>query len=134
MKSLAIVFVAAAGLLALSDVNAAGLCRLHAGRAGGRLLCAPVAAYGGAPIAAYSPVVAASPVVATAYYAPQAAYYPRTAPYYAAQPVVAPYYVARPVVAPAVAIGPVYATPVVVRAKVYVPGEPVRNFFCAITP
>jgi hypothetical protein len=90
-----------------------------------------------APVAAYyatGPVAAYSPVVATAYYAPPAAYYPAPVPYYAASPVVAPvpapYYAAAPV-----AVAPVYYGPaVVVRPKVYVRGEPVRNVLRAVTP
>jgi hypothetical protein len=84
-----------------------------------------------APVAAYyatGPVVPYAPVVTTAYYAPPAAFYPAPAPYYVAAPIVAP------VVAP-VAVAPVYYGPaVVVRPKVYVRGEPVRNVLRAVTP
>jgi hypothetical protein len=66
---------------------------------------------------AYYPV---APVY-SAYYAPPvySAYYP------------APVVVARPVYAPAAVY---YGAPYVVRPKVYVYGEPVRNFFRAVTP
>ena len=81
----------------------------------------PVAAYYGA-----APVVNYGPVVATSYYAP--------APYYVAAPVVTPYYVASPVVVGPYAVGPVYGRPVIVRPKIYVPGQPVRNVLRAATP
>ena len=72
--------------------------------------------YAYSPVTAYSPVVtesvtAYSPVVTTAY-SPVVSY--------------------SPVVTTPVATA--YYTPVVVRPKYYVPGEPVRNFFRALTP
>jgi hypothetical protein len=76
----------------------------------------------------YSPVVTPAPVPVTTYYAPA----PVTT-YYAPAPVVT----YSPVVT---AYGPVVAAPVVVgrpayaRTKVYYPGQPVRNFFRAVTP
>jgi hypothetical protein len=96
---------------------------------------------GPAPVAAFyapAPVVGYGPVVGTSYYAP-APYYAAPAPYYAASPVVAPYYVASPVavapgVAPPVAVAPVYGRAVIVRPKVYVVGQPVRNVLRAVTP
>ncbi len=65
-----------------------------------------VTAYAPAPVVAYSPVIPAAPVVA---YSPVITGY---APYAA----------------------PVGYGTVVVRPKVYVVGQPVRNFFRAITP
>jgi hypothetical protein len=123
MKTLAIVSLAAAGLLAVSSANAQAYI--------GYMPAAPVVAYYQAPIVPYGPVLAApvaGPVVSTAYYAP--------APYFVAQPVAVPYYVAQPVVAPAVvpAVAPVYGRAVVVRPKVYVVGQPVRNVLRAVTP
>ena len=118
MKNLAIAFLAAAGLVAASQANAQAYI--------GYMPAAPVVAYYAAPVATYSPVVT------TAYYAPQTVYYSAPAPYYVAQPVVTPYYVARPVVAPAVV--PVYGRAVVVRPKVYVAWQPVRNVIRAVTP
>jgi hypothetical protein len=85
-----------------------------------------------APAVAYyapAPVVAYSPVVATAYYVPQTVYYSAPVPVVVAAPVAAPQYVAPPV-----AVAPVYGRPVVVRPKVYVVGEPVRNVIRAVTP
>ncbi len=64
-----------------------------------------------APTVVYSPPVVAAPAVTT--YSPVVTTY---------TPVVTTY---TPVVA---------AQPVIVRPKVYVPGQPVRNFFRAITP
>jgi hypothetical protein len=88
-----------------------------------------------APVAGYyttGPVVPYAPVPTTAYYAPPAAFYPAPAPYLVAAPVVTP--VVTPVVAP-VAVAPVYyGRAVVVRPKVYVRGEPVRNVLRAVTP
>ena len=84
---------------------------------------------GPVPVATYyaAPAVTVSPVVTTAYYAP--------APYYVAAPVATPYYVAAPVVAPYPALAPVYyGRAVIVRPKVYVVGQPVRNVLRAVTP
>ncbi|MGO9108610.1 MAG: hypothetical protein ACLP9L_05190 [Thermoguttaceae bacterium] len=84
---------------------------------------------GPAPVAAYyapAPLVSYGPVVSTSYYAP--------IPYYVASPVVTPYYVASPVAVGAVAVGPIYGRPVIVRPKIYVPGQPVRNVLRAVTP
>ena len=68
----------------------------------------------------------------SSYSVPYAAY---SAPYTSYSPAVTPAAVAPTVVAP---VAPVYgAVPVysgVVSSKVYYPGEPVRNFFKAITP
>jgi hypothetical protein len=88
-----------------------------------------------APVAGYyatGPVATYAPVVATAYYAPQAVYYPAPAPYYVASPVATPYYAAAPVAVAPVYYG--YGPAVVVRPKVYVRGEPVRNVLRAVTP
>ncbi len=88
-----------------------------------------------APVAGYyatGPVAMYAPVVATAYYAPPAAYYPAPAPYYVASPVAVPYYAAAPVAVAPVYYG--YGPAVVVRPKVYVRGEPVRNVLRAVTP
>jgi hypothetical protein len=108
---------------------------------------------------AQAQVYLSSPVV-TSYYAPApvyvrprvAAYYAPTETYYApeAGPVVTSYYASTPVTsyyapapvtsyyapttayyAPTTAY---YGSPYYVRPKVYVAGEPVRNFFRAITP
>jgi hypothetical protein len=93
-----------------------------------------------APVPAVSyyspaPVVGYGPVVATSYYAPQTVYYSAPAPYYVAAPVATPYYVASPYVPAPVAMAPVYyGRPVIVRPKVYIPGQPVRNVFRAVTP
>ncbi len=76
------------------------------------------------PVATYyapAPVVSYGPVVSTSYYAP--------APYYVAAPVVTPYYAASPV-----AVAPVYGRAVIVRPKVYVVGQPIRNVLRAVTP
>ena len=70
------------------------------------------------PVTTYAPVVQ-RPV--TTYYAPPVATPVTT--YYA--PAVTAVPVATPVVA---------ARPVVVRTKVYIPGQPVRNILRAITP
>jgi hypothetical protein len=121
MKSLSIVFAAVVLLAVASSASAQAYV----------VPAAPV------PLAAYyapAPAVAYGPVVATSYYAPQAVYYsaPAPVPYYAAAPVATPYYVASPV---PVAVAPVYYGPkVVVRPKVYVRGEPVRNVLRAVTP
>jgi len=70
----------------------------------------------------YAPatVVPTTVLPRTAYYAPTTAYYApaATTAYYA----------------PAVAAPVVVGSPAVIRSKVYYPGEPVRNFFKAITP
>jgi hypothetical protein len=87
---------------------------------------------GPAPVAAYyapAPVVSYGPVVSTSYYAPAPYYAAAPLPYYAASPVVTPYYVARPV-----AVAPLYGPTVIVRPKVYVVGQPVRNVLRAVTP
>jgi hypothetical protein len=88
------------------------------------------------PVVSYyapAPAVSYGPVATTSYYAP-APYYAAAAPvpYYAAAPV--PYYAAAPVMGGPVAFAPVYARPVIVRTKVYIPGEPVRNVLRAVTP
>jgi hypothetical protein len=86
-----------------------------------------------APAVAYyapAPVVGYGPVVATSYYAPQVAYYAAPAPYVVASPVVTTaYYAPAPV-----AVAPVYGPAVVVRPKVYIYGQPVRNVLRAVTP
>lgn len=72
-----------------------------------------------APVYAYRPTVVRGPVVAYSPVAPVVAYSPVVA---------APAYgVAGPVMVPA-------GRPVTVSTKVYVPGQPVRNFFKAVTP
>jgi hypothetical protein len=75
-------------------------------------------------VTAYSPITTYSPIVTAA---PVTAYRPVVTTY---SPVVTSY-------APVTSYRPVvtsYYTPYVVRSKVFVPGEPVRNFFRAITP
>jgi hypothetical protein len=67
-------------------------------------------------VRAYSPVVTAAPTVV---YRPPVVYSPVVTTY---SPVVTAY---SPIVA---------ARPVLIRPKVYVAGQPVRNFFRAITP
>lgn len=59
----------------------------------------------------------------TAYYAPTTSYYAPTTTYYAPTPVTSYY-------APTT----VYSPGVVYSSKVYVAGQPVRNFFRAVTP
>ncbi len=107
--------------------------------------CTPtVVQYGAAPAAVSTPAptVTYSPVVQTAVPAPVVTYRPVVpAPtvVYRAPVVAAPVTVYRPV-APVTVYSPVVAAPVVaarpavVRTKVYYPGEPIRNFFKAITP
>jgi hypothetical protein len=91
-----------------------------------------------------SPIVA-DPVVVTSYYAPAPACPPAGCATCYEAPTCCPTtvcypptacYVARPVwAAPAVVPAPwVVGRPVIVHPKVYVPGQPVRNFFRAITP
>ena len=95
---------------------------------------------GPVPVTTYyapAPVVSYGPVATTWYYAPAPYYAAAPAPYYAAAP--APYYVAAPVVTPyyvarPVAVAPVYGSAVIVRPKVYVVGQPVRNLLRAVTP
>lgn len=77
---------------------------------------APVTAY--SPVTSYAPTVTYSPVVTS----PVVTTYSPVVTSYAA-----PVTTYRPVVTS-------YYTPYVVRTKVFVPGEPVRNFFRAITP
>ena len=87
---------------------------------------------GPVPVTTYyapAPVVSYGPVATTWYYAPAPYYAAAPAPYYVAAPVVTPYYVARPV-----AVAPVYGSAVIVRPKVYVVGQPVRNLLRAVTP
>jgi hypothetical protein len=78
-----------------------------------------------APVVAYRPVVVRGP-------APVVAYSPVASPIVAYSPVASPVVAYSPVAPMPV----VYAAgrPVVVSTKVYVPGQPVRNFFKAITP
>lgn len=85
--------------------------------------------YAPTPVTAYSPVTS---------YAPTVTYSPVVTSPVVTSPVVTTY---SPVVttyaAPVTTYRPVvtsYYTPYVVRSKVFVPGEPVRNFFRAITP
>ena len=79
------------------------------------------------PVVVQRPVVAAPTVTAPVVSARPAL----TAPVFST-PVVA----ARPVITsvPVATSYNVYAPPVIVRPKVYVPGQPVRNFFRAVTP
>ena len=89
---------------------------------------------------AHHPYVALLPVAP----APYAAYYgpapvvPYYAPVAAAPYIPAPamaYYRPGPVVAPApVVVAPAYGRAVVIRPKVYVAGQPVRNLLRAVTP
>jgi hypothetical protein len=94
------------------------------------------ACYAPAPVTTYyapSPVTtyyAPTPVTSyyaptTSYYAPTTSYYAPTTSYYAPTPVTS-YYAATPYVA-GYAPAPVY-----VRPRVYVPYQPVRNFFRAL--
>jgi hypothetical protein len=87
--------------------------------------------YSPAPVASYGPVVSTSYYAPeTVYYAAPTPYYAAPTPYYVASPVATPYYVASPYVA-----APAYYGPsVIVRPKVYVRGEPVRNLIRAVTP
>lgn len=82
------------------------------------------------PVTTYSPIVTSSPTVV---YSPVTSA-PVATPVVSYSPVMgySPMISYSPVVA-----SPVYgmaASPVVVRSKVYVPGQPVRNFLRAITP
>jgi hypothetical protein len=81
-----------------------------------------------APVYTYRPTIVRGPVVAYSPVAPTVTYSP-VAPVVAYSPVVAApaYGVAGPVMVPA-------GRPVTVSTKVYVPGQPVRNFFKAVTP
>ncbi len=74
----------------------------------------------------YAPVVAA-PV--TTYYAPVVS--PPVTTYYAPAPVTTYY---APAATTVVATPVVAARPVIIRPKVYIPGQPVRNVLRAITP
>ena len=75
-----------------------------------------------APVVTYRPV-APAPVIAYSPVAPTVTYYGAApAPVVAYSPVVG-----APVIVPV-------GRPVTVSTKVYVPGQPVRNFFKAITP
>ena len=79
---------------------------------------APVTTYYAPTTTYYAPAPVTSyyaPAPVTSYYAPTTAYYAPTTAYYA----------------PTTAY---YGSPYYVRPKVYVAGEPVRNFFRAITP
>lgn len=83
-----------------------------------------------APVYTYRPTIVRGPVVAYSPVAPTVTYSPvAPAPVVAYSPVVAApaYGVAAPVMVPA-------GRPVTVSTKVYVPGQPVRNFFKAVTP
>lgn len=91
------------------------------------------------PMTVFSPAVAAPPfatpwmpVESTTVYSPVTGYVqpPIYAPVTVFSPVVAAPPVLPPVVVATVPVGPA----VVVRPKVYVQGQPVRNFFRAITP
>jgi len=95
---------------------------------------APVTTYYAPSYVAPSYVAPVPSVVVprTSYYAPvtvlpTTAYYAPTTTYYAPAATTAYY-------APAVATPVVVGTPGVVSTKVYYPGQPVRNFFKAITP
>jgi hypothetical protein len=80
----------------------------------------------------YSPVVASPAPVVTAYSPVVVA---RPAPAIVVHQPVVPTVTYRPVVTSFRA--PAYipaGRPVIVRSKVYIPGQPVRNFFRAITP
>ena len=81
-----------------------------------------------APVYAYRPTIVRGPVVAYSPVSPAVAYSP-VAPVVAYSPVVAApaYGVGGPVMVPA-------GRPVTVSTKVYVPWQPVRNFFKAVTP
>jgi hypothetical protein len=84
-----------------------------------------------APAVSYSPVVTTYSPVVTA--APTVVYSPRVVTYSPVMttysPVVTSYSPVVSAYAPVVA-----ARPVLIRPKVYVAGQPVRNFFRAITP
>jgi hypothetical protein len=101
-------------------------------------------------VTVHSPIVTAPPVVVpsvptTTYYAPAPAVgqvvYPAVPAPIAATTVYRPTVTYQPVVVPAPAVvapAPAVAVPVgpqvTVRPKVYVQGQPIRNFFRAITP
>ena len=99
---------------------------------------APVVTYrplAPAPVVTYRPLVAAPVVVYRPLApAPVVTYRPLApAPVVVYRP--APVVTYRPLApAPVVAYPPAYYGAPVVRTKVYYPGEPVRNFFKAITP
>lgn len=116
---------------------------------------AQVVVYPAAPVTTvYSPVVpgaVAAPLPNTVYSPVAPAMAPMAAPMVPAPAVVAPtiayYYPApriayRPVIAaptvvgyaPAAVPAVVAARPIIVRPKIYVPGQPIRNVFRAITP
>ncbi|MEM6688877.1 MAG: hypothetical protein AAF664_05585 [Planctomycetota bacterium] len=81
----------------------------------------------GSPYVAYGamrPVVVASPAVPTV---GTALAIPAAVPPAAVS-------VARPVVAAPAVVAPVAVAPAVVRTKVYIPGQPVRNVLRAVTP
>jgi hypothetical protein len=82
-------------------------------------------------------VVPVAPAPYVAYYAPPPVPYYAPAPgvaYYAPGPAVAYYSPAPTVVAAPLAVAPVYGRAVVIRPKVYVAGQPVRNVLRAVTP
>jgi len=113
---------------------------------------APAAACCNTTTTVLSPVVETAPVTVyrpstVTYYSPPVTYYSPPVTVYRPAPVTyyrpAPVTVYSPVVGttvyspvvPATVYSPVVVgRPVVVRSKVYVPGQPVRNFFKAITP
>lgn len=92
----------------------------------------------------------ASAQVVTYYYSPVTTYYSPVTTYYAPSPVYAspaPRVVYRPAPVVVYRPAPVYVSPApvvsyrypvyypgVVRTKVYYPGQPIRNYFKAITP
>jgi hypothetical protein len=79
----------------------------------------------------YSPPVAVAPVY-TSYYTPAPMVYTS---YYAPAPIYTTYYAPPPVYSTYYGPAPVvFARPVVVRTKVYYPGQPVRNIVRAVLP
>ncbi len=120
MRSVAIALLLVAVFAAASDVQAQAYI--------GYMPAAPAVAYYAPPVTAYAPVVQAAPVVTTAFYAPQTVYYAAPAPYFVAAPI------AIRAAPAAVAVAPVYGRAVIVRPKVYVVGQPVRNVLRAVTP
>jgi hypothetical protein len=83
---------------------------------------APVTTY-------YAPPVTSYYAPTTTYYAPPTAYAPVATPYVAAYPAATPYVAAYPAATPYVAG---YAPYYYYAPRLYVPGQPVRNFFRAL--
>jgi hypothetical protein len=130
------------GFVVLTTVVLLAVCSTAWADCGCRPVVVQYGAASPAPVetAAYQPVISApaetvtydpvtpAPVVSYRVVAP--------APVVVYRAPVVSYYTPAPVVAyrPAVTYGPVVYPAPVVRAKVYYPGQPVRNFFRAVTP